>query len=58
VTDERATEIRPEPAPAERRAVEAALAAARERGEEPVRSAWWRAGVRENAGDPSLEPPD
>jgi hypothetical protein len=49
--------VRPEARPAERRAIEAALAAVNQQAAVPVRSPWWQAGVRENASDPWLEPP-
>jgi hypothetical protein len=45
--------ISPEPTPAEGDAIAAALDELGRDGAEPGRSAWWRAGVREN-----VEPPE
>jgi hypothetical protein len=48
-------EIRPEPPPEEREALERALARLLEDPVEP-RSAWWREGMRENLTSPEDEP--
>jgi len=48
---ERDVEIEPDPSDENRAAVEAAVRAAAE-AREPSRSGWWRAGLRENTGEP------
>ena len=48
-------EIRPEPSPEEREALERALARLLEEPAE-TRSAWWREGMRENLASPEDEP--
>jgi hypothetical protein len=47
-------EIRPEPSPEERKAIERAVGSLADRLPDP-RGAWWREGVRENVS-PEAEP--
>lgn len=48
-------EIKPEPSPEEREALELALARLLAQPDDP-RSAWWREGVGENLSDSEAEP--
>jgi hypothetical protein len=49
--------IDPEPEPDERAALEQALARLRAAAAAPERSAWWRAGARENVAEAAGEGP-